>query len=88
MTPRERWLAILKRQSYDRIPLDYRATGEFTAKLIEHLGCGDYAGMLERLHIDPVLHVGPRYVGPDLPLGKDAYGTGYIDFDYGNGHLP
>jgi uroporphyrinogen decarboxylase len=85
MTPRERWLAILNRQSYDRIPLDYRATPEFTTRLIEYLGCGDYASMLQRLHIDPVLSVGPRYVGPPLEPNKDAYGIGYLDFDYGMG---
>lgn len=85
MTPRERWLAILNRQPYDRIPLDYRATGEFTQKLIAYLGCGDYAGMLQRLHLDPVVNVGPRYVGPPLPRGRDVFGTGYVDFDYGLG---
>ncbi|MGE5532384.1 MAG: uroporphyrinogen-III decarboxylase-like protein, partial [Bacteroidota bacterium] len=85
MTPRERWLAILNRQSYDRIPLDYRATPEFTSTLIDYLDCGDYASMLQRLHIDPVLGVGPRYVGPPLELNKDAFGVGYLDFDYGMG---
>jgi alpha-D-ribose 1-methylphosphonate 5-triphosphate synthase subunit PhnG len=28
MTPRQRWLAILNRQSVDRIPTDYWATAE------------------------------------------------------------
>ena len=38
MTPRERWLAVLTRQKPDRVPMDYWATPEFSAKLIRHLG--------------------------------------------------
>ncbi len=38
MTPRERWLAVLTRQVPDRVPMDYWATPEATAKLIKHLG--------------------------------------------------
>jgi len=38
MTPRERWLAVLTRQQPDRVPMDYWATPEATAKLIKHLG--------------------------------------------------
>jgi uroporphyrinogen decarboxylase len=38
MTPRERWLAVLARQKPDRVPMDYWATPEFSAKLIRHLG--------------------------------------------------
>jgi uroporphyrinogen decarboxylase len=38
MTPRERWLAVLNRETPDRLPLDYRATGEFDARLMAHLG--------------------------------------------------
>ena len=39
MTPRERWLAVLKRQKPDRVPTDYWSTKEATAKLKKHLGC-------------------------------------------------
>ena len=38
MTPRERWLATLQRRPADRLPVDYRATTEATAKLLAHLG--------------------------------------------------
>lgn len=38
MTPRERWLAVLSRQAPDRVPMDYWATPEFSARLIRHLG--------------------------------------------------
>ena len=51
MTPRERWLAVLQRKQPDRVPMDYWATGEATAKLLKYLGC-DFDTMLRRLHID------------------------------------
>ncbi len=38
MTPRERWLAVLAREKPDRVPMDYWATPEFSARLIRHLG--------------------------------------------------
>ena len=39
MNPRERWQAVLKREKPDRIPMDYWATTEASAKLMKHLGC-------------------------------------------------
>ena len=38
MTPRERWLAVLTGEQPDRMPMDYWATPEATAKLIKYLG--------------------------------------------------
>ena len=38
MTPRERWLAILKGGQTDRIPTDYWATPEFHATLVKAVG--------------------------------------------------
>ena len=38
MSPKERWLAVLSRQTPDRVPMDYWSTPEFSAKLIKHLG--------------------------------------------------
>lgn len=38
LTPKERWLAVLRREKPDRIPMDYWATPEASAKLIRHLG--------------------------------------------------
>ncbi len=68
MTPKERWLAVVNREEPDRIPMYYRATGEATAKLLEHLGCQNTAEMLERLHIDRGAGAGARYVGPPYAL--------------------
>jgi uroporphyrinogen decarboxylase len=81
MTPLERWLAVLKRQTPDRVPMDYWATPEVTERLMEHLG----SNMLDKLHIDYPITVGPRYVGPPLPLHTDVFGVGYAGVNYGTG---
>ncbi len=85
MTPRERWLAVLTRQKPDRVPMDYWSTPEATAKLLQHTGCSTQREMLEKLHVDFVLSVGPRYVGPPIPSDRDVFGSGYRDIDYGTG---
>ena len=85
MTPRERWLAVLNRQPFDRFPLDYRATPEMSAKLVEHMGAADMAEVRDRLHIDSVMGVGGRYVGPAIPPDEDAFGVKYEMADYGAG---
>ena len=86
MTPRERWLAVLRGEKPDRVLMDYRATGEATARLLAHLGCTSFSQAAERLHIDPVVSVAPRYVGPPIPAGEDVFGIGYESTDYGLGH--
>jgi len=86
MTPRERWLAVLNHEVPDRVPIDYRATPEATAKLMDFLGCSSFDAVRQRLHIDPVLTVGPRYVGPPLPKDEDVFGIGYASTNYGTGH--
>lgn len=84
MTPRERWLAVLNHEHPDRTPMDYRATPEATRRLLDHLGC-DLAEAFVRLHIDPVVTVGARYVGPPIPADRDVFGIGYAMTDYGTG---
>lgn len=85
MTPRERWLAVLTRQQPDRVPMDYWATPEATAKLMKYLGCSSEREMLQKLHIDFVVSVKPRYVGPPIPEDRDVFGCGYQYVDYGTG---
>jgi uroporphyrinogen decarboxylase len=85
MTPRERWLAVLTRRTPDRVPMDYWATPEFTDKLIRHLGCSSEREALEALHVDFVVSVHPRYIGPPLPEGTDMYGCRYRRVEYGTG---
>ncbi len=85
MTPRERWLALLNRQDYDRVPLTYRATAEFTEKLLAFMGCDTYEQARDRLHIDPVVNVGPRYIGPPLEPETDAFGVKRQQTQYDGG---
>lgn len=85
MTPKERWLAAVRRERPDRVPMTYRATTEATKKLVEHLGCRNPAEMLDRLHVDLQVNVGPRYVGPAIPKDRDMYGRGYQDMPYEGG---
>jgi len=85
MTPKERWLAVLNREKPDRIPMDYWATGEATEKVMKYLGCSSVDEMFERLHIDRVVGVGPRYIGPPIEPGYDMYGCRYEKVNYGTG---
>jgi len=85
MTPRERWLAVLKRQKPDRVPMDYWATDEATLRLMKHLGCSSERQMLEKLHIDFLFKVEPHYRGPKIPNEHDVFGCRYKKMSYGSG---
>jgi len=85
MTPRERWEAVLRHELPDRLPMDYWATPEATAKLVAHLGCRDLDEALRRLHVDAPLRIGPRYVGPPRAKGTDIHGCRYRRVEYDGG---
>ena len=85
MTSKERWLAVLERRKPDRVPMDYRATPEASQKVMRHLGCNTMEEVYDRLHIDKVAGVGPRYVGPETAPDADVYGCRYTLIDYGTG---
>jgi uroporphyrinogen decarboxylase len=85
MTPRERWSAVLQRQKPDRLPMDYWGTPETSAKLMQHLACATEWEVFERLHIDRMVQLNPRYIGPPLKAGYDIWGLRYESMDYGTG---
>jgi len=85
MTPKERWLAVLERRRFDRVPMDYWATPEVTEKLMKHLAVKSHEELYERLHIDPVISVHPKYIGPPIPKDSDIYGCRYRDVRYRTG---
>jgi uroporphyrinogen decarboxylase len=85
MTSRERWLAVLRRQKPDRVPMDYWATQEASDKLMRHLGCASFDEVRQRLHIDTLGGVGPQYTGPASAPGSDVFGCRFKDVDYGTG---
>ena len=84
MTARERWLAVLERETPDRVPMDIWIVPEALEKLLGHMGC-DYDTAFERLHIDTPLGVGPKYVGPEPEEGCDIWGVRTRVIDYGTG---
>lgn len=87
MTPRERWLALLTGQRPDRIPTDYRATAEVTARLFKELKCDSLDALYQRLHVDGYDYVGaPHRTGchPADPQA-DIWGIRFQDIDYGTG---
>jgi uroporphyrinogen decarboxylase len=85
MSPRERWLAVFERRKPDRVPMDFWGTDETVAALMRHLGCGSRREALERLHVDFAVKTAPRYVGPSLPAGFDAFGRAYRKMFYDTG---
>jgi uroporphyrinogen decarboxylase len=85
MTPRERWLAVLRRQKPDRVPMDYWATPETSAALRKRLGCRTTHEALRQLHVDVVVKAAPEYVGPKRPRRTDVFGCRYNLVDYGTG---
>lgn len=85
MTPLERWLAVLRGQKPDRVPLDYWATDEATTKLMAHLGCSDREALFARLHIDGPMGLWPHYVGPRPAPGENEYGCRFAPIAYDGG---
>ena len=85
MTPRQRWLALFECRQPDRIPTDYQATPEVTARLLDELGCGDEEGLWKRLKIDRRKEVIPPWTGRRDGGGGDIWGITYRRVEYGGG---
>jgi len=85
MTPRERWLAVLRREKPDRVPMDFWATIEVIDKLKAHLGVAEDDELWARLHIDRPVTVNPRYAGPPIAEGRDMFGIEYRTIAYDTG---
>jgi len=89
MTPRQRWLALLDGRSADRIPTDYQATGEVTARLLVDLDCADEESLWQKLRIDKRKFLDPRpKPGREhhlLDPAADIWGVRYRKIDYGSG---
>ncbi len=87
MTPRQRWLALLEGRSADRVPSDYQATPEVTARLLRDLNCPDEESLWRRLRVDRRRFVEPRWKLPHHPHDPqaDMWGVRYRKVDYGSG---
>jgi uroporphyrinogen decarboxylase len=82
MSPRERWLAVLKRKAPDRVPMDYWGTPEISKKVMARLGVSTPEEMDQKLHIDRPLTVVPR---PKDPSIGNIWGLQFKSVDYGTG---
>lgn len=85
MTPRERWLALLAGKTPDRIPTDYQATPEVTARLLVDLDCPDEAALWRRLWVDKRLEVAPRWTPREPVPDRDMWGIGFRQVRYDGG---
>lgn len=84
MSSKERYLAVLNREKPDRVPMEWRATHEVSEKMMKYLRCS-MEEVFHRLHIDRVIDVEPRYIGPPIEPGHDMYGCRHQDIAYETG---
>jgi uroporphyrinogen decarboxylase len=71
VTSRQRVRAALARRAPDRLPVDYWATPEVTARLLRELGLADEEALLGRLGAD-LRYLEPAYVGPAPERAADG----------------
>lgn len=86
MNSRERWRAVLKRESVDHVPCDLWATQEVCEILCKELSCNDWWQVIDKLRIDAPYEVKPRYIGPKLSVDCDIWGVKFRNVNYGTGH--
>ena len=86
MNSRQRWRAVIDRKAVDHLPCDLWATDEVVEILIKEVGCDDYWKMCDKLGIDAVYKLSPRYIGPNLSDGYDIWGVKHEMVAYGTGH--
>ena len=87
MTPRQRWLALLDGKPADRVPTDYQATEEVTARLLADLGCVDQWALRRKLHIDGRRGIDTAWkpVRDGGDSEADMWGVRYRSVSYGTG---
>jgi uroporphyrinogen decarboxylase len=87
MTPRRRWLALLDGRAADRVPTDYQATDEVTARLLVDLDCPNEEALWARLCVDKrkVLEAKPKHRHHPADPEADVWGIRYRKVDYGSG---
>jgi uroporphyrinogen decarboxylase len=59
MTPKERWIALMRGERIDRVPCDFWGTGEVVKRLKYELNCQTDRALWERLGVDKLIHLGP-----------------------------
>lgn len=77
MNSRERILAILDREQFDRIPVDIWCTHEVHQSLCEYAGVQDELELYRILGIDKILWVSAKYKGPIRQSQNDGESTNF-----------
>jgi uroporphyrinogen decarboxylase len=94
MTPKERWLAVLRREKPDRVPMDYWSTPEFSAKLIRHLGLSKKSQKRLEAELRRPAHDNTLHPDAAFTVLLDALKSLHVDFlvsvspKYGGPALP
>jgi uroporphyrinogen decarboxylase len=92
MRPRERVLASLEHQAFDRLPVKHTGTPEVDAALMAYFCVTEQDELLERLG-DDFRYVAPVWRGPELRSFPDGswegyWGERYNDISFGEGTYP
>ena len=72
MDSKERVFLALAHKEPDRVPIDYWATSEINARLLEKYGFASQEELLDFLGVDFRYIQGPVYVGPELTIRADG----------------
>ena len=74
-------------KSADRVPADYQATDEVTARLLDELSCSDETALWRKLNVDGRVFLEPEWKLPHHPEDPqaDMWGVRYRKVDYGTG---
>lgn len=89
MNHRDRILAAIHHDPLDRFPTDIWATPEVWDKLYRHFATTDRMTVYDRLEIDGIAEVSPKYIGPTVReangIRYNEWGMGYRIQEYGTG---
>ena len=80
LTPKQRWNAVLAGQTPDRMPCDYWATDEVTARLLRDLACTSERQLYEKLGADKCIRLAPR----NRRTGENNW---HVQSQYGAWHI-
>ncbi|MHC4441562.1 MAG: uroporphyrinogen decarboxylase family protein [Planctomycetota bacterium] len=90
MDSRERFSLALAHQEPDRVPIDYWASPEINARLLDRFGFKSQEELLQHFDVDFRYIDGPRYIGPEPQVHPDGsvedhFGTPRIGVQVGSG---
>jgi uroporphyrinogen decarboxylase len=90
MDSRERVLLALAHREPDRVPVDYWATPEINARLLDRYGFSSQEELLDHFDADFRYIEGPKYIGPEPRVRQDGsvedhFGVPRVRMEVGSG---